>query len=258
MNFAGIFQAAGSIPGLSHLLRWYSHQYAEGSVVRIRSGLAKGLLWRRHHRYVSGYWIGTYELDIQRALQRELQLGQVFFDIGANAGFFTLVCARLVGGSGRCIAFDPDPDNTTSITEQIKLNQLHYCTVVQEAVADFEGKARFSFKNAGSPMGHLGKSNPGESLMEVTVTTLDRAQERFGNPDFIKMDIEGAEVAALRGAVRMLQFTRPAWLVELHGPECERDVKGVFKEAGYSLFDLAGASLAPGSLLPHHVVARPD
>ena len=53
--------------------------------------------------------------------------------------------------------------------------------------------------------------------MKVTVTTLDRAMERFGRPDFIKLDIEGTEVEALEGAGRVLSEARPTMLIELHG-----------------------------------------
>src|SRR5262249_30228384 len=153
-----------------------------------------------HHRYVNGYWIGHYEFSIQEALKRELKLGHTFYDVGANAGFFTLVAAGLVGSQGKCVAFDPSPDNYTSITEQIQLNALNHCTVVKQAIADFTGRAKFFFAMPGSAQGHLGESRNGEQHVEVEVTTFDEACGRFGKPDFIKMDIEGAEVKALQGA----------------------------------------------------------
>jgi hypothetical protein len=89
------------------------------------------------------------------------------------------------------------------------------------------------------------------------VTTVDGACARFGKPDFIKMDIEGAEARALKGASHTLRNLRPAWLIELHGSECEREVKALLQEAGYAFFDLQGAALNPGQGLPHHFIARP-
>ncbi len=77
----------GKLPMASQALRWFANQDPEGSVVRSSQGLAKDLLWKRHHRCVNGYWIGHYEFEIQAALKRWLTLGDTFFVVGANAGF---------------------------------------------------------------------------------------------------------------------------------------------------------------------------
>jgi len=247
----------GRIPWLGRALRWYASQYPENSVVEIRHGHAAGLLWRRHHRYVNGYWIGQYELPIQEALKRELKPGHTFFDIGANAGFFTLVAARLVGASGRCIAFEPSRDNCASIREQIELNSVGPCVVVNEAISDVVGSAFFSFSFAGAPNARLGEPRNGEQRVSVKVTTVDGACVRFSRPDFIKMDIEGAEVRALKGAVHTLRHLHPVWLIELHGSECKREVKVLLEAARYAFFDLEGVALNPIRALPHHFIARP-
>ena len=249
-------QAIGKVPLAGSALRWYANQYNEGSVVRIKQGLGANLLWKRHHRYVNGYWIGHYELPIQDALKRLIKPGDTFFDVGANAGFFTLIASRLIGTAGRCIAFDPSPENTRSIAEQIELNSLTNCTVVGEAIADCEGTAEFYFESPGSPVGHLGQSGNGEQRMEVTTTTLDHAALRFGAPNFIKMDIEGAEGLALQGAAGMLNEIRPIWLIELHSDECERAVREQMSAAEYEFFDLQGERVAANKPLPGHVIAR--
>ena len=140
----------GRIPWLGRATRWYASQYPENSVIKIRHGHAAGFFWRRHHRYVHGYWIGHYELPIQEALKRELKPGHTFFDLGAHAGFFTLVAAQLVGTNGYCVAFEPAPENCASIHEQIELNSLCPCLVVNEAISDRVGSTFFSFSFAGS------------------------------------------------------------------------------------------------------------
>src|SRR5437773_1206262 len=199
----------GHVPLISSCLRWLANQYAEGSIVKIRQGNAAGYLWKRHHRYVNGYRIGHYEFPIQQALRNELKPDDTFYDVGANAGFFTLVAVRTVGPQGRCVAFDPSPENYASISEQIQLNALSNCAAVMEAVSDIGGKAAFSYTTPGSSQGYLGESVKGERQVEVKVTTLDDASERFGKPHFIKMDIEGAEAKALRGATKILRDIRP-------------------------------------------------
>jgi len=257
MNAPRVITSIGRIPGLGRVVRWYAGQYREDSVVTIRHGHAAGLLWRRHHRYVHGYWIGHYEHSIQEALKRELKPGHTFFDIGANAGFFTLIGARLVGAGGRCVAFDPSRENCASIQEQIELNSLPGCSVVSEAISDSVGSSFFSFAAPGSPEGRIGKSTTGEQQVPVKVTTLDGACVRFGRPDFIKMDIEGGEVRALKCASNTLLRLRPGWLIELHGPEAEREVKALLWQAHYAFFDLQGVALDPGRVLPTHFLARP-
>jgi FkbM family methyltransferase len=253
-----LITSIGRVPGLSHAARWYASRYREGSVVTIRHGEAAGLLWRRHHHDVNGYWIGHYEIPLQEALKRELKSGDTFFDIGANAGFFTLIAARLIGKQGRCIAFEPCPDQSMRIRGQIDLNGFPQCQGVTEAISDFEGSAPFSFPATGSSTAHLGESRKGEQEVRVRVMTLDGACVRFGNPDLIKMDIEGAESRVLKAASHTLRTVRPRFLIELHGPECEREVKILLRDASYSFFDLQGRSLDSGNVLPNHFMGRPS
>src|SRR5437667_8053089 len=130
MNRAKMLEMVGRVPVVGSALRRIARRYPEGSVVEIRSGAAAGYRWKRHHRYVNGYWLGHYELEIQDLLKQELESGDTFFDVGANAGFFTLVAAKLVGQSGRCVAFDPSPENDQSIREQLELNRLSNCISV--------------------------------------------------------------------------------------------------------------------------------
>jgi len=81
---ARLIDRAGRVPWLSSALRWLARRYREGSIVLIRSGYAAGFKWRRYHELVSGYWLGQYELAVQEALARELNSGDVFYDIGAT------------------------------------------------------------------------------------------------------------------------------------------------------------------------------
>lgn len=252
-----VTELLGRVPIGGSALRWYANQYQEGSIVKIKQGHAANLLWKRHHRYVNGYWIGHYEFPIQNALKRLIKPGDAFFDVGANAGFFTLLAARLVGDQGKCVAFDPSPENVQSIREQIDLNAFQHCTVVAEGISDREGVADFFFETPGSAMGHLGKPNNGEQGLRVPVTTLDRAAQRFGRPDFIKVDIEGAEGDALSAATNVLQTIRPVWLIELHGEECEETVRTIMTAAQYEFFDLDDVRLPSDRELPEHIVARP-
>ena len=257
MSSARLITLLGQVPGIGRGLRWMARRYPEGSVVTIRHGVAAGLSWKRHHRYVNGYWIGHYELAIQQALERELEPGQTFYDIGANAGFFSLVGARCVGPAGRVVAFDPSPDNLASVEEQVRLNRLE--NVIRwsgEAVGDHEGKAVFAYTAPGDATGHLGEAQAGEWAIEVAVTTVDCAARRFGPPDFIKVDVEGFEAQVLEGARGILRTVRPGWLLEIHGPQQAGAVRELLTGFGYRFYEVDGRPVLEGNELPHHVIAR--
>ena len=257
MSIAKCINVAGSLPLIGWLLRKIAHRYAEGSVVTIRTGLARGRRWRRHHRYVNGYWIGNYELPVQDALARELQPGDTVYDVGANAGFLSLVALSNVTATGTCISVDPDPDNSASIREQIELNESKNWTVVQEAVSDTPGTSTFSRSTAGSSQAKLGDCGAGAETFEVPVTTLNEMVEHYPAPQLVKLDVEGFEGKVLQAADRLLNEIRPVWLIELHGRECEAEVGELLKNARYEFFGLGGEKIAADAPLPHHVVARP-
>src|ERR1700674_2858128 len=74
----------------------------EGKVLNIRDGILAGKSWIRFARTTAdSYIIGNHEMSVQEALARYLRPGMVFYDLGANGGFFTLLGAHLVGSTGR-------------------------------------------------------------------------------------------------------------------------------------------------------------
>src|SRR5262249_9898465 len=159
--------------------------------VTIQSGFAAGLKWKRHHRYVNGYWIGNYEHDIQRAIVRLLgpsTRGRVFYDVGANAGFFSVLAAKHVGPSRRVFALEPLPENIASIQEQIALNQLEQVELVPRAVGAALGTSEFSFPEDENSIAHLGPARAkGERTTVVEVTSLDAFVKDHPRPSLVKI-----------------------------------------------------------------------
>jgi len=253
---AKLIWALGRMPVVGYILRWYAHRFLEGSIVRIKSGHAAGFKWKRCHRYVNGYWIGQYELPMQKAIVRELAAGDTFFDIGANAGFFSLVAAKIVGYNGKVLAFEPLPDNAEYISEQFTLNDLEYCHVIRDAISAYVGTALFSYDKPGTSTAHVGNSKGGEKSIQVKLNTLDNVTRTWGIPKLVKMDIEGAEVAALEGASNLLQKGCVTFLIELHGPDCEVGVREILSNNGYEFFNLEGARLDINKQLPPHILAK--
>jgi FkbM family methyltransferase len=253
---ARIIRAVGKVPGVSGILRWFAGRYPEGSVVTIRSGYAQGMRWKRSHQYANGLWVGQHELDVQAAIVRLLSPGDTFLDLGASAGFFTIIAGRRVGPGGQCIAVDPDPFNCQHVRAQAELNGLSNCVVIEAAAAERAGSARFALSAPGESTGHLaGDAEPVASAVDVTTTTVDDICQALGRVALVKADVEGAEVRVLRGATRTLATIRPAWLMEVHSPELGREVRQIMRDAGYRFTTLAGEPLPESETLPHHSVA---
>lgn len=236
-----------------------ARRYEEGSVVKVRQGRIAGCRWKRSHRHVSAYWLGIHEPAIQECLVRQLRPGDVFYDIGANAGFFSLLGSRCVGPEGRVFAFEPLAEEVRSIRAQLRLNDVSHCTVVEAAVADRSGWIEFC-EGAESSRGHVspreGQRN-GVSTIRVKAIMLDEFVETSPPPDFVKMDVEGAELLALRGARRMLAGKRPPkMLIEFHSDRLRHECFSMLADVGYEFQNMVGRGLDVGGN-DRHVLCIP-
>lgn len=244
-------------PLLGPALRRWIRQYPEGSVVNIWSGAAKGLRWKRLHRYDPASWLGTYEPLIQHFLQRTIRHGDVFYDVGANAGFFTVLAARLVGQDGKVVAFEPHPINAQSVADQVKVNGFNNVVLINKAVSSERGIVTFCAGKDLS-MGYVGAPVPGEEVIEVEAITLDDVLEDHLPPTIVKVDIEGGGVELVRGARTVAEKHRPIWILEVHNHEEETAFKNLLVPLGYRFESLNSESIATDQGLPNHVIALCD
>ena len=89
-----------------------------------------------------GCWLGWYERDKAKLLAAALDTGSIFYDVGANVGFYSLLGAACVGSGGRVIAFEPVPENLLILQKHIAMSQLTNVTVIPAAVSDRCGAGR--------------------------------------------------------------------------------------------------------------------
>ncbi|MEZ6234082.1 MAG: FkbM family methyltransferase [Phycisphaerales bacterium] len=206
----------------------------KSSVVRILSGPNRGLRWVVGAS-THGNWLGTFEGDKPRRMAERLKPGMTVFDVGANVGYFTLLSARSVGPEGKVFAFEPLPRNLEFLRRHVKLNALDNVTVLDTAVAEHAGTAHFS-SGENHSMAHL--ADAGE--FEVRLIGLDEEIDagRLPDPNILKMDIEGAEAAALRGAKRMLERARPLVFLATHGPDIHAECLDLLRSVGYRVSSL--------------------
>lgn len=189
------------------------------------------------------------ETNISLAIRDLVRLGDTVFDVGANAGDYSLTMSKLVGTSGSVHAFEANPRLVERMRARLESAGTVNCTVVDAAVADREGPMDFFLDpRDGAPASTVmtslaTESRLGQSIERITVSsiTLDSFCERQRLvPSFVKIDIEGAEELAFRGFQRTLSVSTPHLLFEFGGTNGPANRCLEFlSDHGYQLVDLS-------------------
>ncbi|MEW6388727.1 MAG: FkbM family methyltransferase [Thermodesulfobacteriota bacterium] len=195
------------------------------------------------------YFYGDYDERHEGALvRRMLEPREVFWDIGANIGYFSLLAAATLKNTGQVVALEPGRTAFKSLNDNIALNPFQNIRTYDVAAADKEGEALlYSSPDTADGRASLFQPCHGRTGSQICRTvTLDHFQENLGltPPDFIKIDVEGAELAVLRGAARILRSRPPLLLVEMK--EATLKAAGTDKAAIQEL--LQGYGYLPASL----------
>jgi FkbM family methyltransferase len=184
------------------------------------------------------FWMGAdYERELVPLIHEALSVVSVAYDIGAHAGFWSLVFASLCP-AGQIFAFEPDPANRARL--EVNAAQLPNICVLPCAVSDRAGTVRFE---QGSSTSHA-IENGG---IEVRTIALDSCE--LPTPGFIKMDIEGHGALALAGAKATIARGHPTILAEIHNRE-EQEALEDLRALGYEL-QLVGTNRT----FPFHILA---
>jgi FkbM family methyltransferase len=209
-----------------------------GAVLPVLSGPLRGRKWILGAG-IYQCWVGTYEYDKQEVICRTVRPGTVFYDIGANVGFYSLLASGLVK-TGKVCAFEPLPRNLSYLRRHLELNGIANVEVFPVAVSNIVGTSCFREEDTGL-MGQLGA----DGSQIVPTTSLDYLvfKQRVAPPDFIKMDIEGAELNALQGATRLFQVYRPTLFLATHGKQVHRECCRLLSSWRYSVQPLGSESL---------------
>ncbi|MFB6144438.1 MAG: FkbM family methyltransferase [Candidatus Nanohaloarchaea archaeon] len=161
-------------------------------------------------RYGDG---SLHEPELTETILEELSEGDVFYDIGANVGYFTTLAAET---GADVFAFEMHPELKKSIESNLELNSLE-AEIVQKAVSNSLETISFDLKVVPTV------SSSGEGEVSVDTITLDSFAENNPAPDIIKIDIEGYEEKALSGAEVLLADNPPRTIfVEVHPSKLEK------------------------------------
>jgi FkbM family methyltransferase len=144
--------------------------------------------------------------------------GETVFDLGSNCGASVYVFSGAVGPTGHVVAFEPDPLNREMLVRNVSELALGNVDVRDAAVAGSTGRLSFNSEGSlGAALSHVVSRAGLTETIEVAALTLPDACAAAGRtPDFIKMDVEGAEEEVLAGARDWLREHRPRWVIDTH------------------------------------------
>lgn len=246
---------------LSRLLRKFFYSPSAGvemCVVRC-AGKAKMKVDRNSYMGGSIYWSGFHHLQELLYLDRRLEENMVFVDIGANQGEFALFAAKKLT-HGKVLAFEPVTKNRILLSENIALNKINNLEVYPYGLSDKEGsfpiytstESEF-FHGQHEGLSTLYKSDVRSEVeetisLEVFDTCFSVEEQKI---DFIKIDVEGAELFALTGMKSFLARYTPEILIEINEETFNaagyqtKDITAFLESFGYQAFKIVRGHVVP-------------
>jgi len=193
------------------------------------------------------YVFGDYELPTIRFLRSVLTTGSVCLDVGAQMGYLSLAMATAADRGTVVHSFEPESNNAARLLENVALNDLHNITLHQTAVSTVDGSLKLYLsndRNAGTHSTVYIESNVSSEFVEIASVTLESfaQQQNLASIDLIKIDVEGAEIDVINGALQVLKQHKPLVIMELsdHLQQARGQTCTEFKEFmasyGYSAY----------------------
>lgn len=170
---------------------------------------------------------GTWESQSAAIIAEHVPDGGVFVDVGAHIGYYTLKGAMKAGPNGKVVSVEPNPLTLKVLRRNLQSNSFQNIILKEVAVSDRETTLDlYSVREVNTGMSSISKANAGKSeskldVFKVPARPLDAILSEVGvtRVDVVKLDIEGAEALALRGAVGTLKRFRPVLLLEWDDPQ---------------------------------------
>jgi FkbM family methyltransferase len=226
-----------------------------------------GLLHATWYEFQPGLWMqlnardmiqqtilleGTWDPFLTQFIEENLKPGDVFLDVGAHVGYFTLLAARRVTGTGTVLSIEPNPQALEQLRQNVARSRLANVLIADTACGDSYDPVRlYLHTESNSSMASLSAANAtGGAAVDVRCTPLDSLCQDRGlhRVDLVKIDVEGAELSVLRGMKRILRDIRPVIVLELEPRllssfgETSESVHTLFAGYDYHVTPLGGHS----------------
>lgn len=184
--------------------------------VPIIGGVNRGLWWSLASSG-SGYASGRRASAQMLLLETLIQVDDVVFDIGAHHGYVTLAAAHKVGAKGRVYAFEPSLTNRGHLMRHVAWNKLVNVSVLPFALSNFDGETNFG----GSGTSKMFAMGAGTEIVTVRSAASLLSEGMVVRPDFVKIDVEGAEADTLQGLLPILSPSSRL-LIAMHNADADR------------------------------------
>jgi FkbM family methyltransferase len=217
---------------------------------KIKAGPLRGSYW--HVKIPdSRYLLGIYEPEMADIIVKAVRDGKQFVDIGANAGYFSLLAHKYCHDNKTPISVEPMPENIKLLELHFKLNNIQNHTIEALAISDRSGSIQFS--NAPNLAANTYKQ---ESSMhqydsiDVPTNTLSFIAEKYKLAEncLVKIDVEGAELDVLKGGADFITTYKPSILLATHNchvPNVKEDCLAFLQKIGYQTTPIADVKI-PG------------
>ncbi len=192
---------------------------------------------------------GNPEVAESLWMEHNLHPGATVVDVGANHGIISLECSLFVGHAGKIHAFEPSPAVRDRLRSHLDINHIQNVSLFGAAVGEYCGRARLHIYDRATGWSALSNSGrPADRVIEVDTVSLDQhcCTHAIASLDLLKLDIEGHELFALRGARQLLAEKRiAAVLFEVGERTCRnagvepQELLDELQSAGYGVYSIA-------------------
>lgn len=228
----------------------------KNKVITIEEGPMRGIKLAASRHTSHAHLRGSYEREVQDAIDSMVRPGDVCYDLGASIGYMTLLMARK---AKQVFAFEPAPHAIAELERHVAANGLQNVTVVPSPVSNCVKTVRFCLTDVAYGSG-INDTETRWPVLNLETTTLDLFVRDHPVPDFLKMDVEGEEGAVLDAAHSILSQHKTSICCEVHNREAACSVIRTLEQFGYRPTLLDGSPAKPPEKVvagEFHILARP-
>lgn len=193
-----------------------------------------------YHQFLK---FGLYEPDISRYVINTLKKGDVFVDVGANSGYYSLLASNLIGKSGLVYSFEPHPETFERLRENIRLNEVDNVKAHNIAISSYDGKGTLNVSKSSDGLNSLKFIPLAAGKIEIDVRKLDSILSEM-TINAIKIDAEGAELDIIQGASELISRSRGLKIVyEMDKEETGQKLLDKLSHLGFNSYVVENGSL---------------
>ena len=207
-----------------------------GLVIPVVGSQLKGLRLRFSSLLTASLFWRNTEPEKHLLYKLLIKENDVILDVGANIGLHSYFFSKWFKGV-KIYSFEPLPENASYINDIVRLNRLSNIEVINCAIGSSTGHIYFNV----STSNYTGFISKQKTELEVELESLDHfIASRKICPNFIKIDVEGAEADVLDGFRGQIETVLPVLIIESHSPANDKAISEFFKRYNYAIYRLAG------------------